>query len=433
MNNQLLDAYIPTPLPPGADVVPVYNGGITNAVAEMEALGGRTWIDMRRPFRDRNGRPALTINLGRTTLNRGEQVPIREHILIRDWVDRTGQMLPVHNATTLRKEEWIELDRKVLLAARYRLRAWKDLADRNPFGGFNAMGKTILETEMMSDPGEAVVDMDGITDGRGDTPKFTGAGLPLPITHSDFYYSQRQLYQSRNGSTPLDMTMGEAAGRRVAEAIEKTTIGVKTGITYGGVNTALTYVNTPPVVYGYTNFPQRLTKTNLATPTATTLAATLADVLNMRDHLKAAKMFGPYMIYHSNDWDQWMDNDYILTGGNVTTETLRNRLKAIDDVEDVRRLDFLFGSTTDINSHDITNIVTYGPGGDVDVTLKPYTLLMIDMRPETARAVDGMPITTVQWESKGGLQLSFKVMCIQVPQLRADYYGNTGVMHATTS
>ncbi len=218
---QYLDAYIPVA---GAE----YFGGITN---DADQLGSRSWADMRRPYKDRFGRPSITVNRGRTTLVKGVQTPIREHVLIRDFVDNTGIMMPVFNATTLRKEEWIELDRKVLLAARYRLRAWKDLVDRNPFGGFNAMGKTVLETEMMSDPGEAVVDMDGITDGRGDTPKFTGAAVPLPITHSDFYYSQRNLMQSRNGSTPLDMTMGEGAGRRVGECVEKTLIGVKTGIT----------------------------------------------------------------------------------------------------------------------------------------------------------------------------------------------------------
>ena len=40
---------------------------------------------------------------------------------------------------------------------------------------------------------------------------------------------------------------------------------------------------------------------------------------------------------------------------------------------------------------------------------------------------------SVQWESVGGMRLNFKVMAIQVPQLRADYYNNCGILHATTS
>jgi len=44
-----------------------------------------------------------------------------------------------------------------------------------------------------------------------------------------------------------------------------------------------------------------------------------------------------------------------------------------------------------------------------------------------------MPITTVQWESQGGMRLNFKVMAIQVPQLRADYSSQSGIAHGTTS
>jgi hypothetical protein len=58
-------------------------------------------------------------------------------------------------------------------------------------------------------------------------------------------------------------------------------------------------------------------------------------------------------------------------------------------------------------------------------------MVMVQMTPDVARAVNGMDITTVQWESQGGMRLNFKVMCIQVPQLRADYYGNCGILDAT--
>lgn len=378
---------------------------------------------MLRPYFDKNDRPSVTINTGRTTLVKGQQVPIREHRLIRDLVNN-GIMSPVFNATSLRKEEWIQLDQVVLRAARYRLRAWADLAAANTFGGFNGMSKMILEHETMTDPGEAIVDMDGITEGRGDSPKFQLEGLPLPITHSDFFFSARRLAISRNTGTPLDTTMGEAAGRRVAELIEKTTIGVTTGITYGGNSTQVGGYGRTPSVYGYINFPSRITKTNLTVPTGSNAANTISDVLAMRDLLYLNKFYGPFMLYHSNDWDKYMDNDYILSGGNVATQTLRERLKAIEGIQDVRRLDMLFASQLSASS---------GPGTEVDVTLKTYRLLMVQMTPDVARAVNGMDITTVQWETKGGMQLNFKVMAIQVPQLRADAYGNVGICDATNS
>jgi len=58
---------------------------------------------------------------------------------------------------------------------------------------------------------------------------------------------------------------------------------------------------------------------------------------------------------------------------------------------------------------------------------------MVQMTSDVARAINGMPITTVQWESAGGMRLNFKVMAIQVPQIRSDYDGNSGICHATTS
>jgi len=337
---------------------------------------------------------------------------------------------PVFNAVALRKEEWIQLDTVVLRAARYRLRAWSDLTAANSFGGFNGMGKLILEHETQSDPGEALVDMDGLTESRTDSPQYQLQGLPLPITHSDFWYSARRLAVSRNSNTPLDTTSGETAGRRVAEMLEKTVIGVIPGIAYGGTGTPYSAgygYGRASQVYGYGNFPNRITTTAFYKPTGNGRSGTgwkpsdtLQDVLNARNLLYANKFYGPFMVYASPDWDPYMDNDYILTGGNVATQTLRERLKLIDGIADVKRLDFMFTSQQT------------GPGTDA-TTFFPFTLMLVQMTPDVARAVNGLDLTTIQWQTKGGMMLSFKVMCIQVPQLRADFYGNCGILHATAT
>ena len=112
--------------------------------------------------------------------------------------------------------------------------------------------------------------------------------------------------------------------------------------------------------------------------------------------------YGPFMLYHSTDWDKYLDDDYRAND----SRTLRQRLRQISQITDVKRLDFL------------TNT---------------FTFLMVQMVPETARAVTGMDITTVQWESQGGMRVNFKVMAIMVPQLRSDFNGNMGIVHATTS
>jgi hypothetical protein len=381
---------------------------------------------MMQPYFNRRGQRAVTINTGKMVLNNktGQYESERREVLVSNLMQQ-GIYSPVFNATSLRKEEWIQLDQVVLRAARLRLRAWADLAAANSFGGFNAMAKEVLEHETMSDPGEALVDMDGLTEGRTDTPLFRLQGTPLPITHSDFYFSSRKLAQSRNTGTPLDTVQGEAAGRRVAEMIEKTLIGTVTGFRgsegpyasgygYGTGGTAGADGDRYNQVYGYCTYPDRLTKTDLTAPTAVgwTPETTVNEVIAMRQQLVDGRFYGPFMVYNSTDWDTYLDGDYYVaktSGAVAPTQTLRERLKKIDGIQDVRRLDFLPAATN------------------------PWTLIMVQMTPDVCQAINGMDITTVQWESVGGMRLNFKVMCIQVPRLRSDYYGRCGVLQATTS
>lgn len=403
-------------------------------------------IRLQRPYYyPVNGRmqPCVTVNTGRTKFSAElkREVPVMKRALISNLRAR-GLDVPVWNATTLRKEEWDELDRVVLRAARLRLRFWADLAAANSYGGFDGMSKTILEHETMSDPGEAIVDMTGITEGRGDAPVFQLQGVPLPITHSDFWTDLRKLRISRNSGTPFDTTMGEASGRRVAESIEKVSIGVDTGLTYGGNSTQVGGYGRASSVYGLLNFPPRLVKTNGYKPTGNgrtgtgwTPLDTLKDVLATVDQLRLNKFYGPFMIYHSNDWDQYLDSDYFVGAGagttaGLSTATLRNRLRMIDGVQDVRRLDFLAATA-------MTTISSATAPYNVDpaqiLTANPFTMIVIQMTSDVARAVNGMDITTFQWETKGGWQINFKVCAIQVPQLRADFYGQCGLLQMTCS
>lgn len=355
---------------------------------------------MLRPYFDDDGQRVVTMNTGRFEWNDElkQMAPVLEKHRISELMNN-GIHTPVYNATSLRKDEWIQMDQVVLKAARSRLKAWSDLAAANTYR-VPGMNKTILEHETMNDPGEAVVDMDGISDARGDAPLFQLEGLPLPITHSDFYFGARKLATSRNSGTPLDLAMAEAAGRRVAEQVEKTLIGTVTGLTYG---TASNYGRTPSV-YGYTNFTNRITKTNMTAPDGTNGPSVLTSWLALRELLYAANFYGPFMAYVSSDYDQYLDNLFSTT--EPSAGTLRSRLLEIDGINGIRRLDYL----TDT-----------------------FTVILVQMTSDVARAVNGMDLTTVQWESKGGMQLNFKVMCIWVPQLRADYSGNCGIAHGTTT
>ena len=367
---------------------------------------------------DRRLVPVCSVNTGRTESRKdakGEVIcnsegdpkvfSVREVVEVRDLIDN-GVESPVFNATTLTKDQWVRFDRRVQLAVRNRLRAWSDLASRNTLGGFDGMSSTILEYETLSDDGEAVVDMDGLTEGRTDHSEYTLKGLPLPITHSDFWISKRILQVSRKSGRPQSTTRAEQAARRVAETIEKTLIGTVTGMTFG---TASTYGGTAPSVKGYTNHAQRITKTDL-TASASFVADTFVnEVLAMVELSYAQNFFGPFMCYVSTGYDAKLDEDYV-TGTDAQglaspSRTVRNRLRDVDGIIDVRRLDNLTGDV----------------------------VLLVQMTPDVVEAVNGMNITTVQWDSPGGMRTNFKVMGIQVPFIKEFPGGKTGIVHGTTS
>lgn len=406
---------------------------------------------LRPYFHPDTGERVVTVTNGvKFNAQTGQYEPRKKTYRISDLQAR-GINSPVFNATALSKEQWIEMDRVALKAARYRMRAWDDLAASNTYGGFNGMAKSILEHETVSDVGQAVVDMDGLTESaRQFSPTWQLEGIPLEITHCDFWLPQRRLLQSRAGGEPLSMMNVEMAGQRVGEVVEKRTIGNMSTIEYGGNSTQVGGYGRTSKVYGYLNFTGRSIKTNLTTPTGSNPEATVADVLAMRQTLYNNKFYGPFMLYHSTDWDTYLDNDYARLGGDNASLTLRDRLKRIEGVTDVRRLDMLFAEAPQTNPYWTSStigttgqLVYRGPGGEELVSgssgsgysngNNPFTLVMVSMNQQTARAVIGMGLTTLQWETVGGMKLNFKTMCIYVPQIRADFYGNTGILHATVA
>jgi hypothetical protein len=423
------------------------------------AVGPLYDLGYKRIYRDRkSGKLCVTLNTGQWSYadgEGGERVQVRRGYFCHDLANNGLMPIPgpVMNATALRKEEYIEYDRRVIRAARQRLKAVAMVNDTaGSFGGFNGFGKMILEHEAMADPGQAVVDMTGLTPGQNDMTSFQLRGLPLPITHCDFWVDARKLANSRNSGTPFDSNMGEACARRVGEMVEKTTIGNVTGITYGGASTYVGGYDITSKVYGFTNYPNRLTATgykptlNGRAGTGWTPLDTIYDVLAAIQTLKNNKFYGPYMIFHSNDWDQYLDRDYFTTTGiagainGLATSTLRKRICMIQEgdgsgagltgnnmpvILGCQRLDFLFGTAPAAASG--------SESANYYDTLYPFVFLIVQMTNEVVRMVNGLDVTTLQWEEVGGMKLQFKVMAIQVPQLFSDIYNNCGIMHMTFS
>lgn len=290
---------------------------------------------------------------------------------------------------TLRKDEWIHLDEAVVEAAQTQMRVVSDIRSAGlTYSIPNGMGKTILETESQSDITDAEMSMDGINRASADRPQYNLLTLPLPITHKDFFFTAREIAVSRERGMPLDTTNAQLAARKVAEQTEKLTLGEASTYAFGG-----------GTIYGLTNYTGRLTKT-LTAPTSSNHDTTLNEILEMRSQAYAANHYGPYMLYASPAWDEFLDEDFSSSKG---TNTFRERIRAIENIQDVRTAHFLSGTQ----------------------------LLLVQMTPDVVRMVVGMDVTTIQWPTEGGMMMNFKVMSIVVPQLRADYNGNTGIVHGS--
>lgn len=383
-------------------------------VNEMDA--GREDVGLDRPYFDKNGHKCVTLPtgeivqrknaMGETICNEAGQPldfqvkkSFRQSELRNRGIDRE-----IWNATALRKDEWLSLDQRVIKVFRERLRAWSDLVSAN-VRNIDGMAQMNVEHETVSDSGSAQVDMYGLAQGQDDSPLFQLESTPLPITSSTFFIAERILKQSRKTSTPMDMLKGENAARKVAESIEQTLINGTDGITYGN---AAAYGRTP-TVWGYTNFPDRVQKTDMTAPTGSNGVTIFQDWLDLVEAMRVEtdgtknNFHGPFMAYVSSNYSRYL-NDF-LDSSDTAAGLLKTKLMEIDQIMDIRPLDYL---TTD------------------------NTVVLVQMTSDVARAINGMSLNTVQWNPEPG-RFNFRVRGIQVPELFADYNGRCGIGVGTTS
>lgn len=398
--------------------VPAVNGERSFDVAE-KYLADPQYLSLNRPFimeggpydnkpcvlvnvRDKQGNPRYTVNKGVKTLIK-EPVPVAEAFL-------SGVPVPswALNATTFRRDDWIQLDTEVQTAYRNRLKLISVLQQRVNVDVPGGWGKLTYEYDAMSDAHSAVMDMDGLTEAFNDAPLFLPRSVPLPFTHSDFWYSDRLLAASRSsGGSGLDVYSAEMAGRRVAELVEDVAIGITAGITYG---TRANYFphDLTSTWFGLTNYTNRNTKTNMTLPTAGGWVPDTMynEILSALQTLYGDNVFGPFAIFYSTDLDQYMQRVYSISGGNTPGETLRTMLLKHNDIESVERLDRLTST---------------------------YTIIIVALDRKYIRFLNGMGPRTWQYDTRGGMQKNFKVGVVQATLPLSDYVGRAGLMIVTTA
>jgi len=291
---------------------------------------------------------------------------------------------------TLQREEWVHFDTVLVQEGIIRLRAVALLLSRGltmPIA--NALGRTMIEYEKITDMQAAIRSMDGISRSYGDRVEYSQVQLPNFITHKDFDIYLRALEASRNKGEPLDTTQVRVAGRLVSESLENALIN-GAGVVINGVQG-----------YGYRNHPNRNTGgfvTNGAWSAAAKVGADiLEDTLKMITALQGDRHYGPYDILVPGDASVKLSNDFKANGD----LTILQRLLEVDGVENVITCD----------------------------QMPTANVVMVSATPDVVQLADGEGIQSVQWEIEGGMCVKFKALAIQVPIVKADAQGRSGVYH----
>lgn len=288
----------------------------------------------------------------------------------------------------LRDDEWKRIDDAVLATAVGQLRGIQDLKDAGLTRDLGGLGVLIAEYEKVSDMEPAEQSLSGVTEGKEDIPEFTLAGVPVPITHKDFRINVRHLQASRTRGSSIDVTAAELAARQVAELLE-TTLFNGSAIRIG-----------TSVLQGYRNFTDRITGSLAAAWDGTATGEQMvADVIAIIGALEADFFFGPFVMYL----------------GTATMTFLREDFKANSDKTVMQRMLELEPLASIRHSSKMT-------AGDV---------LLVQLTSDVIDLPVGQDITTVEWDTKGGLSMHFKVMAAMAPRLKSDANSRTGIAHYT--
>lgn len=332
---------------------------------------GRLSANARRPFIGDDGHSYIIVNQG----------------------GKLGKMRC--NATALLQyDEWKDIDRTVIESAVQRLQGVADLRSRGLEHNLGSIGVTISLWDRQSDMTQAQLSMDARKRGEKDTVAYKTAQVPVPIFHKDFELELRRLTASRRFGESLDVSQAEIAGRLVAEKSES--------VLFLG-STLIQAEGTP--IYGYTTHPDRnqVDMDNIWSSLGTDEnAVILEDVMAMQQASRAARHYGPWVLYIPAAYEYKMDQDY-RPSTSSDTRTVRERILALKGIEDIVVADFLTGN---------------------NVILVSLTKDVVDL----AVAQD---ITTVQWSNNGGMSEEFKVMSVWVPRLKSDFDGRSGITHLT--
>jgi hypothetical protein len=313
---------------------------------------------------------------------------------------KSYRVIPALNVNaTLRRDEWKQLDEAVVRAKDYRLGGITDLVSKGlTYNLGNGMGTTVLEWHDMVGSMEADMTMDGVTRALNNRVDWKFNYIPIPIVHVDYEINMRSLEVSRNMGNGLDTTLAERATRAVMEKLENMLF---TDVTYSYGEKDSHNHNT---IYSYINHPDRnqVSLVNAWDDSGVTGKDIVDEIISWKQVSISKKHYGPWTIYIPPAYETKLDEDYTGASPDTnTTTTIRQRIMAISGISEVKVID----------------------------SLADNTILFIQMTPDVVRLVQGLPLQNVEWQTEGRFITRYKVMTIQVPQIRSDADGLCGVTH----
>jgi len=283
----------------------------------------------------------------------------------------------------LQKEEWEDLDKRIIKIAEERLVLTQDLISAGLTYDLGGIGTTISQWQVESDMTDAVVSMEPDSEGNRDLVDYDVAQVPIPIIHKDFKLGIRQLEASRRMGSNIDMTNSDAASRRVA-------VGMEDLVIRGYANNFA-----GQTIWGVTTHPNRIT--GVAPGPWSNIDNIYETVLRMVAAADAVHRYGPFNLYIPSGLGMALYQFYNDGSG----QTVEQRLNQITPIQAVR----------------------------VNDRLPANNLVLVQMTSDTIDLAVAQPLMPVEWDTKGGLVTNYKILTAMAPRIKPDANSELGIVH----
>lgn len=300
--------------------------------------------------------------------------------------------VPVGNATngTLTKDEWQQMDARVIQVARRRLRFVQMLESAGCVINLDGLGVTEFEWQTMSRTGNPIMSMDGLKRGNTDKVVYGLESIPIPIISDYWNLNLRFLETSRRKGQPMDTTLAGQSALAVADYTENMFINGTGSFSVGG-----------KTLYGLFDTPVALTDTySVAWDNVSATGQNILDDVNKAiKKAQDAHHYGPFTLLLPQKYQAKLGNDFKANGD----KTIKQRIMELDSISGIEYTEF--------------------------VTTDKWALLEFNV--ENIAVVSGMGMTNFQQQLLGGWSTDYMVATIKVPLFRADAENQTGLVIMT--